>query len=222
MQKSVGSLTIIIGPMCSGKSTRNIEWLASHYDAVTSQIGGPVPLYITHTNDKQRAKDNNIAYSHASRFKGLPSNIDSISTERLSDVDVSDRIFIGIDEGQFYEDLVPTVLKWIDDGKQLTISSLVGDFNMRSFGDITDLIPHADDVIFTKAICHYCLKDFKNSEKTMHSNDLHTMRASFTVKISGDLSKQIEVGDASEKNEIEKPVYKPTCRKHFKNSQTIN
>ena len=63
---------------------------------------------------------------------------------------------IGIDEGQFYPDLVDKVEEFVRKDKLIIISALDGTFERKPFGQIPSLIPLADDVIKLRAICMQC------------------------------------------------------------------
>ena len=62
-----------------------------------------------------------------------------------------------INEGQFFSDLKSTVINLCEKYKKhIVVSGLDGDFKRNTFGQITDLIPYADEVIKTKAMCTIC------------------------------------------------------------------
>ncbi len=63
---------------------------------------------------------------------------------------------IGIDEGQFYPDLVEKVEEYARKDKIIIISALDGTFERKPFGQIPYLIPLSDDVIKLRAICMSC------------------------------------------------------------------
>lgn len=84
-------------------------------------------------------------------------SIESLKVLYLSDVDVPPgTTTIGIDEAQFFSDLVPWVKTQLALGRRLIVAGLDGDFRQSKFGSITDLIPIADTYEKKYAICHIC------------------------------------------------------------------
>jgi thymidine kinase len=85
----------------------------------------------------------------------------SISTHLLADVTqvVSENDIIGIDEGQFYPDLVSTVQQWLSMNKIVIVSALDGDFQQQPFGQVLQLIPLAEKITKLNAVCHVCTAD---------------------------------------------------------------
>ena len=74
------------------------------------------------------------------------------SNKKIEDIEV----FL-INEGQFFPDLLNSVLRMVDkDMKRVYVCGLDGDFKRRSFGQITELVPHADSVMKLKSLCVIC------------------------------------------------------------------
>lgn len=97
-----------------------------------------------------------------------------------------------IDEGQFFGDLFEFVDKSVNiNNKIMIVSGLNGDFQKREIGEVIKLVPEADDIIFQKAICHYC----KSPEDAI-----------FSLRTDNSKSK-ILVGDNNK--------YVPVCRYHY-------
>lgn len=93
---------------------------------------------------------------------------------------------IGIDEAQFFPDLVEFVNQQLSLGRKLIVAGLDGDSNQKKFGSILDLIPQADSYVKKYALCTKCSKP-----------------AIFTKRITNDTN-QILVGA--------KESYIATCR----------
>ena len=99
---------------------------------------------------------------------------------------------IGINEGQFFDDIVPWVKNLVDKHqKQVYICGLDGDFKRERFGNLLDLVPMCDKVTKLTALCGFC-KD--------------GTRAIFTYRTSAS-NEQVLIG--------EKDSYVPLCRKCY-------
>ena len=190
----VGSLEMIIfGGMFSGKTTKLTTELTTCADV------GLKTLYINHSDDNRETESaDSHTTTHSSQFRGLSNKITSMKVSSLLDVDVNEFDVIGIDEGQFFEDLVDTVRKWVlEDKKQIFIASLDGDFNIRPFGATHELIClcQPGGLIKLPAHCMNCLK----SETPYRRMSM--VPAGFTCRRkqlteSGHLPRQKDVGGA--------------------------
>lgn len=156
-----GQLTLILGPMFSGKTTRLIQELVTLADV------GLKVLHINHETDKRETEGSDLnVTTHHSSFKGISNKVDTISTYKLSNVDVSKYDVIGIDEGQFFSesvngssDLETQVRKWMYDlNKIVYVASLNGDSMMKPFGATKELLCMVSEIIFLKAKCTNCIK----------------------------------------------------------------
>jgi thymidine kinase len=195
----MGSLTIIFGPMFSGKTTKLIHELTRFMD-VTAESHSTKCVLINHSFDDRNTEIG--VSSHGSSFKGISELIDIKKTNKLESMDCSFYDVIGIDEGQFFEDL-ELVCEWVKSGKNVIISGLISDSFMKPFGKIHTLIPFSDNVIQCHAICSECLK---NHGRIVTPDVLHSMKAAFTYRLDSSNS-QISIG-ASDK-------YIPVCRYHY-------
>lgn len=98
-----------------------------------------------------------------------------------------------VDEAQFFRGcLVPFVRAAVDThGKHVVVVGLDGDAQQAAFGDVLQLIPHADSVEKKTALCRRC------GDGTA---------AIFTRRfVAGET--QVAVGGAE--------MYEPVCRRHF-------
>ena len=157
---NTGKLELYIGPMYSGKSTTILLKLARMADMDFNVI------YINHSDDVRETESQDQAVTtHNSQFKSISEKIHYVKSSELRSVNVDDFDYIGIDEGQFYSDLYDTVIAWITAyGKNVMIASLDGDFYRRTFGQVLDLIPHADKVKKLTAFCDVCKNNTRKSE----------------------------------------------------------
>ncbi|KAL6013534.1 hypothetical protein ACLOJK_004032 [Asimina triloba] len=109
---------------------------------------------------------------------------------------------IGIDEGQFFEDLYSFCCKAADhDGKIVIVAGLDGDYLSwmtgcrRNFGSMLDIIPLANSVTKLTARCELCQK-----------------QAFFTLRKTDETQTEL-IGGAD--------VYMPVCRQHYVNGQVV-
>lgn len=178
-----GYLKVYIGCMFSGKTTALLNEIA-RYKVITEDI-----LVVNHKLDGERNGNKSVIMSHNKKEHN------SMMVEKLGEmVEVEEyrraRVVI-IDEGQFYKDLYKILSEELRKGnKTFIVGGLSSDFNMRAIGEMTRIIPLADEVIKLDAYCVYC----KNGNK-----------ASFTKRIVEDKS-MILIGKSD--------MYVPVCRKH--------
>ena len=146
-----GFLELIIGPMYSGKTSR----LISVYRQ--SQLCDVKCLVINYSEDKR--------YSTTELSSHDKIMVPCIFANKISDIvegesfenDYRQADVILINEGQFFPDLLNSVLRMVDkDMKRVYVCGLDGDFKRRSFGQITELVPHADSVMKLKSLCVIC------------------------------------------------------------------
>jgi len=167
-------LHLIIGPMFAGKSSELIRRIRRF------QVAGSRVLLVNHLLD-DRYTEGGFVVTH-DHIK-MP----AVSTNDLSSIDVSNVDCIGIDEGQFFQNIVPMVLMWLQQHAiTIIIAALDGTFEQKPFGQLLELIPHADKVKKMSAVCRVCNAD-----------------AAFTHRLSN-TSNTIEIGGADQ--------YQPLCR----------
>jgi thymidine kinase len=200
-----GSLTVYVGGMMSGKSSRLIQEITRYADAANfSGEGMHKPLLINNALDS-RSIDTVIS-SHSSQFKGISSRIDIVSAKKLSEVDVSKYDVVGIDEIQFFEDLKEVVTSWLKLGKHIYCAGLNGDAFQNHFGQVHTLLPICDHFEYLHAICQMCMEEKKKETSVLTPIDFQGMQASFSKRLSGSTN-QVEVGAADK--------YIAVCRRHF-------
>lgn len=208
-----GQLHIICGPMFSNKTTHLRKEMGMFAD-----IGESV-IFINHSIDNRfnniTINGDEFSSTHKSNVGSLPSNVDKIKVTSLKSVDVSDYSYIGIDESQFFDDLVPTVTHWVKNlNKIVYCAGLDGSYEIKTFGHLLELIPLSNSVVKLLAKCHYCLKESFINNDLASSNNYYVGRrivdAPYTLKIGGEINDEscIEVGG--------KDKYVPVCLYHYK------
>lgn len=195
----VGSCEIIFGPMFSGKTSTLLGELTESAD-----IGLKV-LYINHQRDVRDTEFYSYETStHSSQFKGISDKLTCRKTEFLKNVAVDHYDVIGIDEGQWFEDLVEVVREWVlEKNKRVVIASLDGSFKMESFGHAHKLVCLCDPGGIKKlgARCKRCM--LKNKPYRHY----RLVPAGFTIRTQGG-NALIESGGAES--------YEAVCMKCYK------
>lgn len=143
--KKVGKLTLIIGPMYAGKTTKLLEFINS--------VNDEDKLVFKHKSDTRY--QNNLVITHDNKHTNC------IPISKCSDILKNDLLkskkYIFIDEAQFFDDLYEIILELLKMKKEVCISGLDGDYKQEPFGngDILKLIPKCDELIKLYSKCIY-------------------------------------------------------------------
>ena len=174
---SVGYLEMIIGPMFSGKTSALVD-VYKHYVLYNKNV-----CIVNYEMDKRYSNDKLMTHDKV--------GIDCIFLERLSDMKLNSYDIILVNEGQFFEDIVDVVRKWVDqDGKRVHIAALDGNFRREPFQVISELIPLCDSLQKRKALCIDC-KDGTDAIFSLRYNNKGTTDV-------------VQIGGSD--------TYKPVCR----------
>lgn len=192
---SYGTIKMRIGPMFSGKSTWLVETAVQLQVLIQKKCQ---ILLITHIIEGERSNNKTEGY-HNSAFKDVPKQIKVMQVAKLSDIDISQYQIIGIDEAQFFPDLM-VVTNWVQQGKHIFVAGLDGDYKKNKFGNVLDLIPHADEIIKINALCKQCI-----DENEGYKGPLDNFKAPFTRRRIN-ATEQVISGGCD--------TYEATCRYH--------
>ena len=137
--------------MFSGKSTELIRRLQRF------KIARYECLIVKYANDKRYTDGDEIS-THDKRM------VPAVSSTTLNDLKsqyniIEDYEVIGIDEGQFFPDVVEFSEEMADLGKTVIIAALDGTYQRKGFANILDLVPLAEHVIKLTAVCMICFED---------------------------------------------------------------
>lgn len=190
-----GQLTIICGPMFSGKTTELIRRIHR-----SRSIG--MKVFVVH-HQKDTRYDVGVICTHLQeKISSYPcSNLDELKDDpRYQEADI-----LIIEEAQFYDSLYDFVVNSVDkDQKRVIVSGLDGNYKREPFPgngnmDFLRLIPMADQVLKLNAYCHKCMDGtpaiFTHLEKT--SENMKNIEENSSI-ILGGLDK-----------------YQALCRKHY-------
>lgn len=168
-----GEIILITGPMYSGKTTTLISKL-ERFKRTGKKI-----LVIKYINDLRYTNDNKLISHSKMEFC-----TECIYSQSLKDIDISAYDIIGIDEGQFFNDIV-IVNEWANMDKKIIISALNGTYKQTNFNNFEKLYPYIDDIITLKAICSVCNEN--DASFTYKKNkDININKSADIIDIGGD------------------------------------
>ena len=143
------SLSIFIGPMFSGKSTKLLETINFCKQNKQSYIA------INHSSDTRYGNNQIINHHQESEESLMLNKISDLELEKLENID-----YLLIDEAHFFEDLYISINKILRNYPCLNIKlvGLDGDFQQKVFnnGQLLKLIPLADEVKKLYSQCYNC------------------------------------------------------------------
>jgi thymidine kinase len=144
-----GTLTVICGPMFSGKSRELIRTVH-----IAQIAGQPILLF-------KAGIDVRYSHSDVASHDGLTMSARAVDTARevisLVQAATPPPMVVAIDEGQFFDAGLPSVCLWlVDQGKRVVVAGLDRNFRGEPFGCMPELLAIADDVIKLRAVCMHC------------------------------------------------------------------
>jgi thymidine kinase len=137
-----GEIQIIVGPMFSGKSTELMRRIR-RYGFAKKKC-----LVCKYDKDQRYGTKEEMATHDRVKMLALPCSVLADAADTYMDFDV-----IGIDEGQFFGDLVSFCETAANNGKIVIVAGLDGDFKAAPFGTICDLLPLAEKFDKICAVC---------------------------------------------------------------------
>ena len=165
------SITLITGPMFSGKTTELIRLIDRE------RIADRKCLVVKYIDDNRFDTEQVVTHSQYHYNKCNIISIKDFDQDILNDI-MNKYQAIGIEEGQFFKNIDQVANTLANKGLNVYITAMDGTFKQELFGDIGKLFPLAENIIKLKAICMKCKK-----------ND-----ASFTVRINSKSDELIVIG----------------------------
>lgn len=185
-----GRVELIVGPMFAGKSTMLLKLVRQNQSNGTRVLlvkpavdtRYTAGMVSTHTGDSLPCKT-------VTSLESLRASLDEESAwESIST--------IAIDEAQFFPDLVDFVVEAADlHHKTVLVAGLDSDFQRKRFGQVHDLLQHADSITKLAARCVECKAP-----------------AIYTRRTACEHQEQQLIGGSD--------VYSPVCRQHYVASGT--
>jgi thymidine kinase len=190
-----GTIKLILGCMFSGK-TKEFDRLLHLYE-IPSRFGKRwTVISIKYLNDQRyEAKDKGqpVELSNGRKCLVISNDLtikrDSRGYATMKDAydDIKQFDVIGIDEGQFFPDIVEYAERLANEGRIVIISALSGKFDRTPFGRVLELIPKAESLTMLSAKCVRC------------GGDAH-----FTARMDKSNKSDVQIGGSES--------YEPMCR----------
>ncbi|KAJ3448941.1 thymidine kinase cytosolic [Anaeramoeba flamelloides] len=162
-----GHIQLILGPMFGGKSSELIRRTRRYSFANKKCTVIKFARDIRYSVDKCCTHDKVM-------MDAVP------CTGKLFEVEdkVKDHDVIGIDEGQFFEDVVEFSEHMANLGKIVIVASLDGTFERKPFGRVLELVSKAEKVIKLNAICMVTYKDAAFSKRISQEKEVQVIGGS--------------------------------------------
>ena len=175
----------IFGPMFAGKTSELMRKIKRH------KLAQKKCLVINFHADNRYSKEPTITSHDQISISAIKvKTLSEVSSKQIESVEV-----IGIDEGQFFPDLIEQSEKWANMGKIVIVAALDCTSFLKPFNKVTDLLAISEKVTKLSAVCMDCGKD-----------------ASFTKRI-------LDEGPVELIGGLDK--YKPVCRACFHREQLV-
>jgi thymidine kinase len=136
-----GELQLIVGPMFAGKTTEMLRRLRR------DRIAGKRVVVVKWAQDTRTDQVNTHA---GDAWAG-----DRREVALLAQVDVNDYDVVGVDEGQFFADVVEVTERWANAGKIVVVAMLDGTYERKPFpgASLAGLLAHCETVVKLRAVC---------------------------------------------------------------------
>ncbi|XP_068117958.1 thymidine kinase, cytosolic-like [Hyperolius riggenbachi] len=142
-----GQIQVIFGPMFSGKSTELMRRVRRF------QIAQYKCMVIKYAKDTRYNSEQLATHDRHTMSAVSACLLAEVSTEALH------YSVIGIDEGQFFPDVVDFCEEMANQGKTVIVAALDGTFQRKAFGNILNLVPLAESVVKLNAVCMQCYRE---------------------------------------------------------------
>jgi len=152
-----GSIELILGGMYAGK-TRELFRRLGRYE----YVGEEVALY-KYIGDIRYSRT--LAASH----DGIEKDAQPIGDAK--EINWKPGMVIGIDEGQFIDNIAEVAEIMANAGVRVIIAGLNSDWQREAFPRITALIPKAEKTDVLHAICNLCKQDASFSKRIVESSE---------------------------------------------------
>ena len=152
--------------MFSGKSTELIRRLKRY------QIARYECLIVKYSRDNRYNDGDEAIATHDKQT--LAASVSATSLKPLEDKTL-DYDVIGIDEGQFFPDVLEFSEAMANAGKIVVVAALDGTFQRKGFDNVLGLVPLAEHVVKLTAICMSCVGDASYTKRTSEDKEVEVI-----------------------------------------------
>jgi thymidine kinase len=143
------ALTLILGCMFSGKTTELLR-MVEREESIDRKV-----LVINHSHDSKRS-GKAVLKTHSGKIRYVEYELNTFTDEILENIIAKRPDTIAINEGQFFSNLGEFVFKVIGMKINVIVCGLDSDFKREPFTEIVNLVPHANTLVKTNALCGIC------------------------------------------------------------------
>ena len=147
-----GSVALVLGPMFAGKSSELRRRIEAHARC------GMRAVLVRYLGDDRGSADAPL-FTHRGDVldESLAANVTVQRVETLAEVTLeSDDLFVAVDEGQFFADLVEGIRGWAAAGRTIVVAALNGKSDRSGWSGIGAALAEADEIVFLTAVCVRC------------------------------------------------------------------
>lgn len=144
-----GALEVIVGPMFSGKTAEMLRRVRRHL------LAGRQCKVIKYKRDLRYSADDVVTHDGTS----MPAHACEMLMEEQLLADIQNIPVIGIDEGQFFPDLVEFCEMMLACGKTVIVAALSSTFERNPFPVVSEVLAKATMVTMEHAVCMGCGRD---------------------------------------------------------------
>jgi thymidine kinase len=170
-------LSIILGPMFSGKTTKLLNTVQYCKKNNLSY------LVVNHTFDNRYNYNKITNHNQICEESLMLNTLSELEMKNIKNID-----YLLIDEGQFFKDLEESVKNIIKNNPELniTIVGLDGDFQQNVFnnGQLLKLIPFAEKVVKIHSKCYICNQKAYFTKRITESKEQILISANENYKAS--------------------------------------
>lgn len=166
MEVSAGRIELVVGPMFAGKTTEMLRRVDR------AELAHKRVVVMKYSHDTRYSEDQVSTHDRKMRL-AVPCNTLMPHKALCMQYEV-----IGIDEGQFFPDVVEFSEELANHGKTVIVAGLDGDFRRKPFGRVLELIAKSEFVTKLSAICTETGNEAPFTKRTVKNDNIEVIGGS--------------------------------------------